>query len=78
VQNITGQTHEHPNETFHYIGVVIALDRQEITGKSDGININERVSAIQSVEKEFGVPVASVADLTLLLKFLESNAIRQP
>jgi orotate phosphoribosyltransferase len=43
-------------------GVVIALDRQERgTGE---------LSAIQEVEKEYGIPVASIASLASLLEYL--------
>lgn len=47
-------------------GVVIALDRQE-KGKGD-------TSAIQEVEADFGLPVASIIQLQLLVEYLEQQA----
>ncbi|MCG6968271.1 MAG: orotate phosphoribosyltransferase [Gammaproteobacteria bacterium] len=47
-------------------GVVIALDRQE-KGKGD-------TSAIQEVENDFGLPVASIIQLQLLVEYLEQQA----
>ena len=47
-------------------GVIIALDRQE---KGQG-----ETSAIQEVEKNYGLPVASIVQLKLLIEYLE----RQP
>jgi len=46
-------------------GVVIALDRQEV-GKGD-------TTAIQEVEKEFGLRVASITALEHLIAYLEQN-----
>jgi orotate phosphoribosyltransferase len=46
-------------------GVVIALDRQE-KGKSDK-------SAIQEVEQDYGIPVASIAKLENVIGFLEQQ-----
>jgi orotate phosphoribosyltransferase len=46
-------------------GVVIALDRQE---RGEG-----KLSAIQEVEKTFGVPVASIVGLSDLIEHLESS-----
>lgn len=48
-------------------GVVIALDRQEKTGKEGAL---ENISAIQAVKKEFGFDVASIVALDDLLSFL--------
>ncbi|MRI33254.1 orotate phosphoribosyltransferase [Endozoicomonas sp. OPT23] len=45
--------------------VMIALDRQE-RGKGE-------LSAIQEVEKEFGIPVISIVSLNDLLKYAEEN-----
>lgn len=45
--------------------VVIALDRQEV-GKGN-------TTAIQEVEKEFGIPVVSIVCLGNLINFLETN-----
>lgn len=46
-------------------GVVIALDRME-KGKSN-------LSAIQEVEKEFGIPVVSIIDLNDIINYLENS-----
>ena len=46
-------------------GVVIALDRQE-KGKGDK-------SAIQEVEQDYGIPVASIAKLANVIGFLEQQ-----
>ena len=46
-------------------GVVIALDRQE-KGKGDK-------SAIQEVEQDYGIPVASIAKLENVIGFLEQQ-----
>jgi orotidine 5'-phosphate decarboxylase subfamily 2 len=48
-------------------GVVIALDRQERTGKDDELS---SLSAVQSVCSEFSVPVASIVGLGELLAYL--------
>jgi orotate phosphoribosyltransferase len=53
------------------VGVVVALDRQEKGGK-DG-EVFER-SAIQEVEKEHNIPVASVCTLTGLQGYMASRA----
>lgn len=50
-------------------GVVIALDRQEV-GKTDK-------TAIQEVEKEFGIPVASIVCLGHLINYLEQQTSLQ-
>ncbi|MGD8560634.1 MAG: orotate phosphoribosyltransferase [Gammaproteobacteria bacterium] len=50
-------------------GVVIALDRQE-RGKGD-------TTAIQEVEKEFGVPVTSIVRLGDLINYLEQKGDAQ-
>jgi len=47
-------------------GVVISLDRQEKAPNSD-------LSAIQSVNKEFGVPVVSIVGMNTLITFLGSE-----
>eukprot|EP00929_Paragymnodinium_shiwhaense_P013307 TRINITY_DN121177_c0_g1_i1.p1 TRINITY_DN121177_c0_g1~~TRINITY_DN121177_c0_g1_i1.p1 ORF type:complete len:537 (-),score=148.16 TRINITY_DN121177_c0_g1_i1:101-1651(-) len=49
-------------------GVVVALDRQEKTGKDGELS---SLSAIQSVRKEFGVDVLSVVGLQGLLAYLQ-------
>jgi len=51
-------------------GVVVALDRQERTGKDGELS---ELSAIQSVEVEFGVPVHCIVGLDGLLAYLESR-----
>eukprot|EP00658_Telonema_sp_P-2_P011154 TRINITY_DN14239_c0_g1_i4.p2 TRINITY_DN14239_c0_g1~~TRINITY_DN14239_c0_g1_i4.p2 ORF type:complete len:136 (+),score=45.30 TRINITY_DN14239_c0_g1_i4:529-936(+) len=53
------------------VGVVIALDRQEQTGGDNG---GEKLSAIQGVAKEFGLPVASVIQLDDLITFLSNQS----
>jgi len=50
--------------------VVIALDRQERTGKDGELS---QLSAVQSVQEEFGVPVKSIVGLDGLLSYLEST-----
>mmetsp|Transcript_52489 Transcript_52489/g.96707 ORF Transcript_52489/g.96707 Transcript_52489/m.96707 type:complete len:551 (-) Transcript_52489:95-1747(-) len=51
-------------------GVVVALDRQERTGKDGELS---ELSAVQSVQKEFGVPVLSIVGLDGLLDYLEGK-----
>lgn len=51
------------------VGVIIALDRQEL-GKGD-------TTAIQEVEKDFGIPVVSIVCLGHLINFLESESAEQ-
>lgn len=50
-------------------GVVVALDRQERTGKDGELS---ELSAVQSVQVEFGVPVLSIVGLDELLTYLET------
>mmetsp|Transcript_33172 Transcript_33172/g.72335 ORF Transcript_33172/g.72335 Transcript_33172/m.72335 type:complete len:520 (-) Transcript_33172:332-1891(-) len=50
-------------------GVVVALDRQERTGGADELPL----SAVQAVQKEFGVPVLSIVGLDALLAYLEAK-----
>lgn len=52
------------------VGVVVALDRQERTGKDGELS---ELSAIQSVKAEFGVPVHSVVALDSLLTYLDAQ-----
>ena len=47
-------------------GVVVALDRQE-KGKAE-------LSAIQEVERDFGIPVISIINLNQLIDYMEENA----
>ena len=51
--------------------VLIALDRMERSGTD--IEIGE-FSAVQSVQKEFGIPVIAIANLRDLLDFLNQSA----
>lgn len=60
VMDIIGQTPAHP------AGVVVALDRQE-KGKAE-------LSAIQEVERDFGIPVISIINLNQLISFMEEQA----
>ncbi len=46
-------------------GVVIALDRQE-RGKGD-------LSAIQEVERDYGIPVAAIVRLENLVEYLQAD-----
>ncbi|OED40539.1 orotate phosphoribosyltransferase [Endozoicomonas sp. (ex Bugula neritina AB1)] len=59
VMEIIGQSDAKP------AAVVVALDRQE-KGKGE-------LSAIQEVERDFGIPVLSIVTLTDLLEYTESN-----
>jgi len=51
-------------------GVVVALDRQERTGKDGELS---ELSAIESVNAEFGVPVLSIVGLDGLLAYLDTQ-----
>jgi len=51
-------------------GVIVALDRQERTGKDEELSA---LSAIQSVRAEFGVPVHGIVCLDDLLTFLDEQ-----
>jgi orotate phosphoribosyltransferase len=50
--------------------VLIALDRMERSGNATEIGDS---SAVQNVEKEFGMPVVSIANLASLMSFLEAS-----
>jgi orotate phosphoribosyltransferase len=50
--------------------VLIALDRMERSGNANEVGDS---SAVQNVEKEFGIPVVSIANLASLMSFLESS-----
>jgi orotate phosphoribosyltransferase len=50
--------------------VLIALDRMEKSGTADTIGAH---SAVQDVQREFGVPVISIASLTDLLAYLDAS-----
>ena len=52
-------------------GVLIALDRQERGGNADTIS---ELSAVQEVEKTYGVPVFAIAGLEDVLTFLDSGS----
>jgi len=60
VMDIIGQTDAKP------AGVVVALDRQE-KGKAE-------LSAIQEVERDFGIPVISIINLNQLIRYMEEQA----
>merc|ERR1712070_1039332 len=51
-------------------GVVVALDRQERSGKDGALSV---MSAIQSIRAEFGVPVQGIVCLDDLLSFLDEQ-----
>ena len=50
--------------------VLIALDRMERAGTA--VEIADS-SAVQNVEKEFGMPVVSIANLASLMSFLQES-----
>jgi orotate phosphoribosyltransferase len=52
-------------------GVLIALDRMERSGPDGGLSAE---SAVQNVERTYGVPVLSIANLSDLLRFLNSES----
>ena len=60
VMDIIGHTEAKP------AGVVVALDRQE-KGKAE-------LSAIQEVERDFGIPVISIINLNQLIAYMEEQA----
>jgi orotate phosphoribosyltransferase len=49
------------------MGVVIALDRAEIR------SLEDRISAVQAVERDFSIPVVSIVNLVELQSFLEQS-----
>lgn len=49
------------------MGVVIALDRAEVRSPED------RISAVQAVERDFAIPVVSIVNLVELQSFLEQS-----
>jgi len=53
-------------------GVAVALDRQEQVGDTAGTG--SRLSAVQYVERELGLPVAAVATLADLLQYLAAQS----
>ncbi|MNR55342.1 Orotate phosphoribosyltransferase [compost metagenome] len=50
--------------------VLIALDRMEKSGTADNIGTH---SAVQDVQREYGVPVISIASLKDLLAYLDAS-----
>ena len=56
------------------VGVCVAVDRQEVTGGSTPpAPGSERVSAVEGVRRELGVPVVPILTLTDLLAYLEAK-----
>ena len=56
------------------VGVCVAVDRQEVTGGSKPpAPGSERVSAVEGVRRELGVPVVPILTLTDLLAYLEAK-----
>jgi orotate phosphoribosyltransferase len=53
-------------------GVAVALDRQEQVAEAAGVGA--RLSAVQYVERELGLPVAAVATLADLLQYLSAQS----
>jgi orotate phosphoribosyltransferase len=58
------------------VGVVIALDRQELATKraADGSVTDDTLSAVQQVQRESGLRVVSIATLRDLLHYLSTQA----
>jgi orotate phosphoribosyltransferase len=50
--------------------VLIAMDRMERGGRDDNLSAH---SAVEDLQREYGVPVVSIATLTDLLQYLRSN-----
>ena len=56
-------------------GVAVALDRQEqVGGAAEAAGAGARLSAVQYVERELGLPVAAVATLADLLQYLAAQS----
>ena len=57
-------------------GVAVALDRQEQVAEAaaTGAGAGSRLSAVQYVERELGLPVAAVATLADLLQYLSAQS----
>lgn len=51
--------------------VLIALDRMERGGNADNLSAH---SAVEDFERDYGLPVISIATLTDLLQYLQTNA----
>jgi orotate phosphoribosyltransferase len=54
--------------------VLIALDRMERSGTATEVG---ETSAVQNVEKEYGLPVVSIADLDSLMIYLSQTQNQQ-
>ena len=54
--------------------VLIALDRMERSGTATEVG---ETSAVQNVEKEYGLPVVSIADLDSLMTYLSQTHNQQ-
>ena len=50
--------------------VLIALDRMEKSGTADQVGTH---SAVQDVQREFGIPVIAIASLKDLLAYLDAS-----
>ena len=53
------------------VAVLIALDRMEKSGTATDIG---KLSAVQAVEQEFGLPVIAIANLADLMRFLAASS----
>ena len=51
--------------------VLIALDRMEKSGTADDVG---EFSAVQMVEKDFGIPVFAIANLADLMTYLDTQS----
>ena len=52
------------------VAVLIALDRMEKSGTAEDVGAH---SAVQNVEKEYGLPVFTIANLSDLMAYLDGN-----
>ena len=53
------------------VAVLIALDRMEKSGTADDVG---EFSAVQMVEKDFGIPVFAIATLADLMTYLDAQS----
>ena len=53
------------------VAVLIALDRMEKSGTAQDVG---EFSAVQMVEKDFGIPVFAIANLTDLMTYLDTQS----
>jgi orotate phosphoribosyltransferase len=53
------------------VAVLIALDRMEKSGTADEVG---EFSAVQMVEKNFGIPVFAIANLSDLMTYLDAQS----